>query len=89
MYNKGSPLHKDPGLVRVYWAGAKEKEIVNLADLTGDKIIAEGNFSANAIIAEGEGTRIFEKGNYLDLKIPSNMQNGRHMMVSLATLLFV
>jgi len=81
MYNKGSPLHRDPGLVRVYWAGQKEQEIVNVADLTGDKIIAEGNFSANAIIAETEGTQIFEKGNYLDLTLPSDMQAGRHMMV--------
>jgi hypothetical protein len=81
MYNKGSPLHRDPGLVRVYWAGAKEMEIENVADLTSDKIIAEGNYSTNAVIALGEGTRIFEKGNYLELTLPTQMESGRHMMV--------
>lgn len=83
-FNQGSPLNRDPGLVRVYWAGQKETELKSVKDLTKDRIIAEGNFSSpdSVILTDpANRMRLFEKGNYLDLKIPSNIQSGRHMMV--------
>lgn len=83
-FNQGSPLNRDPGFVRVYWAGKKETELKNFKDLSGDKMIAEGNFSSpDAVILTNPANKmqLFEKGNYLDLKIPSNIETGRHMMV--------
>lgn len=83
-FNQGSPLNRDPGLVRVYWAGKKEVEIKSAGELTDNRIIAEGNFSSpDAVILTDpkDRMRLHEKGNYLDLKMPGNIETGRHMMV--------
>lgn len=80
----GSPNHRDPGLVRLYWAGKKETEIEKLADLT-EKYWVPGtqqNFSADAVTELTDGnTHMNEKANYMTFTVPEKIENGRHMMV--------
>jgi len=71
----------DPGLVRVYWAGAVKKEIVLASELTPDKMMAEGNFSADAVTIPKEGNLPNDKANWMQLNLPVNMPEGRHMFV--------
>lgn len=86
-YHIGSPRNRDPGLVRVYWAHAKETEIENASQLTQDLLIAEGNFtSTDAVIAKDGRGHMNEKGNFLELNLPKNMETGRHAMVSIPSL---
>jgi len=83
-FSQGSPLNRDPGEVRVYWAGKKETEIKMAKDLTDNRIIAKGNFSSpDAVILTDpvDRMRLHEKGNYLDLTMPKDIETGRHMMV--------
>jgi len=80
----GSPNHRDPGLVRIFWAGKPETEIVKAVDLTEEYWIpgAQGNFSGDAVteITNG-GKNMNEKANYFTFTLPEKIQNGRHMMV--------
>ncbi|RPB29705.1 hypothetical protein L211DRAFT_775535 [Terfezia boudieri ATCC MYA-4762] len=80
-YQWGRPLHKDPGLVRVYWAGTVNKEIVMASELTPDKMIAEGNFSADAVTVPKDGNLPNDKANWMQLNLPVNMPQGRNMFV--------
>jgi len=77
----GRPLHRDPGLVRVYWAGAKNKEIVMASELTPDKMMAEGNFSADAVTMPKDGNLPNDKANWMQLNLPVNIPQGRNMFV--------
>lgn len=79
--NKPNP--RDPGLVRVYWAGEKEHEIKMASELTDDWKIAEANFTADAIIVNDPTTPNGrnERANFFNVKLPDNMETGRHMMV--------
>jgi hypothetical protein len=76
----GSPNHRDPGLVRLYWGGGKERELKLKSDLTEANWIrgAQGNFSGDAITYV-TGNTMSEKANYYSFTLPSNMANGRHM----------
>lgn len=78
----GSPNHRDPGLVRVYWAGQKEVELTYKDNLTEANWFpgAQANFSADTITQISDG-HMNEKGNYMTLNIPDDIENGRHMMV--------
>lgn len=78
----GSPNHRDPGLVRIFWAGKPETEIVHATDLTEEYWIpgAQGNFSGDAV-TEINGNTMNEKANYFSFVLPEKIQNGRHMMV--------
>lgn len=78
----GSPLHRDPGLVRVYWAGQKEVELTHKDNLTEANWFpgAQANFSGDAITLVTNG-KMNEKANYMTLTLPQNIENGRHMMV--------
>lgn len=78
----GSPNHRDPGLVRVYWKGAKELEITSKSELTEANWMphAQGNFSADTVNLITDG-HMNEKANYYTLQLPQNIENGRHMMV--------
>lgn len=80
-YQWGRPLNKDPGLVRVYWAGGVNKEIVLVSELTSDKMMAEGNFSADAVTMPKEGNLPNDKANWMQLNLPVNMPQGRNMFV--------
>ncbi|RPB01619.1 hypothetical protein L873DRAFT_1675563 [Choiromyces venosus 120613-1] len=81
-YDMGSPLHRDPGVVRLYHAGKKETEIRSKSELNENNWVkgAQSNFSADAVI-EVVGNKMNEKGNYFDWTIPSSLENGRHMFV--------
>ena len=78
----GYPVNRDPGVVRVYWGGRKERELKSKSDLVEANWIpgAQGNFSGDAII-QYNGNTMNEKGNYFSLTLPTNMANGRHAMV--------
>ncbi|KAF8243708.1 hypothetical protein K440DRAFT_663937 [Wilcoxina mikolae CBS 423.85] len=78
----GSPNHRDPGLVRIFWAGKPETEIVYAKDLNEKYWIpgAQGNFSGDAV-TEITGNHMNEKANYFEFTVPEKIQNGRHMMV--------
>ncbi|KAH8148512.1 uncharacterized protein LAJ45_07615 [Morchella importuna] len=78
----GSPNHRDPGLVRVYWAGQKETELKYKSDLTEANWLpgAQANFSADAVTLI-TGNTMNEKANYFDLTLPKDIEAGRHSMV--------
>lgn len=80
-YDMGSPLNKDPGVVRLYYAGKKETDIKLKSELTEQNWIrgAQANFSGNAIIYVKDG-QMNEKANYFDWTVP-NWENGRHSIV--------
>ncbi|KAG0127541.1 hypothetical protein HOY82DRAFT_490386 [Tuber indicum] len=80
-YDMGSPLHKDPGVVRLYYPGKKETDIKLKSELVEQNWIkgAQANFSGNAII-QITGDRMNEKANYFDFVVP-NWENGRHSLV--------
>ena len=82
-YNKGSPKNRDPGLVRIFWAGKPGKEIVYASDLTEKYWIpgAQGNFSGDAVNYINAQGKLVEPANYFVFHVPEKIQNGRHMMV--------
>lgn len=80
-YHWGRPLHKDPGLVRVYSAGEVNKEIVLASELTVDKMLTESNFSADAVTRPKEGNLPDDKVNWMQFRIPPSYKNGRYMFV--------
>lgn len=82
-YSIGSPLHRDPGLVRIFWAGRPETEIEDASDLNEMNWIpgAQANFSGDAINYVNKEGRFVEPANYFEFTVPKNIQNGRHMMV--------
>ncbi|KAA8914906.1 hypothetical protein FN846DRAFT_925585 [Sphaerosporella brunnea] len=80
----GSPNHRDPGLVRIFWAGKPETEITKLNQLNEAYWIpgAQANFSADTITElTDNGRHMNEKANYFTFQVPEKIQNGRHMMV--------
>jgi hypothetical protein len=80
----GSPNHRDPGLVRIYWAGKKETELSKFSDLNEGHWIpgAQANFTADAVIELGNGgTTMNERANYFEFTVPEKIENGRHSMV--------
>lgn len=83
----GSPNHKDPGVVRIYWAGKKETEIIYKTNLTEQLWIpgAQSNFSADAVVEVQPGATttagMNEKADWMDFTLPEKIENGRHMMV--------
>jgi len=80
----GSPNHRDPGLVRIFWAGKPETEIVYAKDLNEAYWIpgAQGNFSADTVTEiTNDGKNMNEKANYFSFTIPEKIQNGRQSMV--------
>ncbi|KAJ3047530.1 hypothetical protein HK097_011455 [Rhizophlyctis rosea] len=78
---EGSFTNRDPGKVRVYWAGKPATELVKTSDLTSSRIIAEKGFSDEAIIYVKPDGSFEEKANYFSAKLPSGMGEGRHMLV--------
>lgn len=81
-YDMGSPLHKDPGVVRLYHAGKKETDLKLKSDLVEANWVrgAQANFSADAII-QVTGSQMNEKANYFDWTVPSNLEDGRQSFV--------
>lgn len=83
----GSPIDRNPGVVRIYWTGKKETEITYKKDLTEKYWIpgAQSNFSADAVIEVQSGATsvggMDEKANWMKFTVPEKIENGRHMMV--------
>lgn len=82
-YPYGLPPNKDPGLVRIYWKGAKELEFASKSELTGANWLpgAQANFSGNSIWRRLPDGRPDDIANYMHFTLPADMENGRHVMV--------
>jgi hypothetical protein len=88
-HSRGAPMDKlgDPGRVSVYWAGEKEREIVDVKEFTSEYLVQEDGFSDESfsfpadmnIKSSGQG--LIDKGNWMTLRLPECMEQGRHMMV--------
>lgn len=78
----GSPLHRDPGLVRVYWTGKTDTEITYKSELDQNHWFAntQSNFSQDAVILI-QGNNMNEKANYMTLNLPMNIADGVYMFV--------
>jgi hypothetical protein len=81
-YNSGGT----PGQVTVYWKGGPEQEITDISEFTAQNTLQTQGFSDDSfsypadpkVISPSEG--LVDKGNWMELKLPSAMQPGRHMM---------
>lgn len=79
--------NNDPGLVSVYWAGAAETEISTIDEFVDANRIGQAGFAADSfsypadtsIISPAQG--LVDKGNWMDLTMPDDIEPGRHMMV--------
>ncbi|KAL7271380.1 hypothetical protein RUND412_005870 [Rhizina undulata] len=82
-WGAGSPLHRDPGLVRIFWAGQAGVELSLKSNLTKANWLpgAQANFSADAIIEPLTWPTLDEKANYINVTLPDKIENGVHMMV--------
>ena len=76
-----------PGKVVVYWKGKKEAEIEDVKEFTEKNKLKEAGFAAEAFIwPEDENVKspeagMLDKGNWMTVKMPDDMEKGRHMMV--------
>lgn len=84
-YHIGSPLHRDPGLVRIYTTGRPGKSIILAKDLDERYWVrgAQQNFTADAIIFPEKKTvpTMDEKANYMVFTVPKRMKNGVYQFV--------
>lgn len=90
-----NPKGRDPGVVRIYWAGQKETPIKYYKDLNEANWIpgAQANFSEGAITyyadrynGESPDGRPDQKlmkefANYFEFTVPEDIETGRHQMV--------
>jgi hypothetical protein len=88
-HSRGAPMDKtgDPGKVSVYWAGEKEREIVDVKEFTPEYLVQENGFSDESFAfpadmnIKSSGQGLIDKGNWMTLRLPECMKKGRHMMV--------
>jgi hypothetical protein len=77
----------EPGKVVVYWKGGKEKEIEDVKEFNDENKLAEAGFADEAFIwpedpnVKSPADGMLDKGNWMTVKMPDNMEQGRHMMV--------
>ncbi|KAJ4985159.1 hypothetical protein SVAN01_09386 [Stagonosporopsis vannaccii] len=77
----------DPGKVVVYWKGKKEAEIKDIDEFTKENKLQEKGFAEEAFIwPEDKSVKsptdgMLDKGNWMTLDMPKDMEKGRHMMV--------
>lgn len=77
----------DPGSVAVYWKGGREREIVDIGELTADNRLQQIGFAEEAFIwPEDPEVRdpdhgMLDKGNWMTVHMPHDMEKGRHMFV--------
>jgi len=81
----GSPNHRDPGLVRIYWAGKKDTEIEKSTDLNEGTWIKgrQANFSGDAVteLTATANLGMQEKANWMEFELPTDIENGNHVFV--------
>jgi hypothetical protein len=77
-HSRGAPFATetgDPGRVSVYWAGEKEKELVDIKDLNGDTLVQENGFSEESFAYPADMNMktpdkgLVEKGNWMTLRL--------------------
>jgi hypothetical protein len=86
-HTRGFNVGGTPGTVSVYTKGTPETEITDINEFTKDNELQTAAFDAQSfsypadpnIKTPVEG--LVDKGNWMDLNIPSDMAPGRHMMV--------
>jgi hypothetical protein len=72
--NFGGVEKGDPGKVSVYWAGSKEKEIVDVKELTEENLVQRNGFSEESFAypADTKVTappQLHDKGNWQTLHL--------------------
>ena len=77
----------DPGKVVVYWKGKKEAEIEDIKEFTSKNKLKEAGFAEEAFIwpedpnVKSPTEGLLDKGNWMTVEMPKDMEQGRHMMV--------
>lgn len=75
------------GTVAVYWKGGKEQEIEYSEELTERNKLKEIGFAEEAFVWPADKTvttsiqGMLDKGNWMTIHLPSDMEVGRHMFV--------
>lgn len=72
-YNAGG--QGEPGKASIYWAGEKEKELIDISELTPDTLVQENGFSDESFAFPADmkiwtpELGLFDKGNWQTLKL--------------------
>lgn len=85
-HSRGFDVGGNPGTVTVYWKGAPEQEITDISEFTPQNSLQSAGFSADSfsypadpsITSPTQG--LVDKGNWMELNLPTTMAPGRHMM---------
>ena len=83
---RGFDVGGEPGTVTVYWKGAPELEITDIKEFTPQNALQSAGFAANSFAYPADPSittptqGLVDKGNWMELKLPTTMQPGRHMM---------
>ena len=85
-HSRGYDVGGEPGTVTVYWKGSPGLEITDISEFTEENALQSQGFSADSfsypadmsITSPTEG--LVDKGNWMELRLPSTMASGRHMM---------
>jgi hypothetical protein len=86
-FNTGGINPPNPGTVTIYWKGAPEQEITDVSEFTANNTLQSQGFSDNSFSYPADPNvkmptqGLVDKGNWMELNLPSSMQPGRHMMV--------
>ncbi|KAI1516541.1 DUF4670 multi-domain protein [Pyrenophora tritici-repentis] len=82
----GGVQKSGPGMVRVYWKGGVEREIVRVRELTKKNLLQENGFAEESYVWPPDknvtkAPAMKDKGNWQTVWLPKGMEPGRHMMV--------
>jgi trans-aconitate methyltransferase len=76
------------GKVAVYWKGGPEKEIEDIKEFTQENKLKEIGFAEEAFVYPPDDENVktsaegmLDKGNWMTVDMPKDMEKGRHMMV--------
>jgi len=76
-----------PGNVTVYWKGKPEQEITDISEFTPANALQTSGFAENSFSYPADPNvkspvqGLVDKGNWMELKLPTDIAPGRHMMV--------
>jgi hypothetical protein len=76
-----------PGTVSVWWKGQPEAEITDIKEFTKENLLQQGGFADGSFSYPADPNiktpvqGLVDKGNWQELKLPSDIAPGRHMFV--------
>jgi len=86
-HTRGANVGGNPGIVSVFWKGAPEAEIQYVSELTKHNLLHRQGFADDSFSYPADpnvktpDAGLVDKGNWMVLNLPADMQPGRHMMV--------